>query len=34
MGIIEYININEWREKEKYWIKKWKHMLDWVIATI
>jgi group I intron endonuclease len=22
MGIIEYININEWQEKEKYWIKK------------
>lgn len=24
MGIIEYINVNEWREKEIFWIKKMK----------
>ena len=30
MGVIEYINLNEWSEKEKYWIKEMKsHVSQW-----
>jgi len=30
MGIIEYIDPNEWQEKEKYWVKEMKsHVSQW-----